>query len=61
MKKSRFEILRSVGNQFYFRLVGKNGKTISTSETYTTKANAKKGIFAHYPDGVCPFEIEDLT
>lgn len=43
--------------EFYFTLHAKNGKLISTGETYTRKSNAKKSIENNFPD----FKIIDTT
>lgn len=39
-----FELSRSSDNQFRFVLKAGNGETILTSELYTSKASAEKGI-----------------
>jgi uncharacterized protein YegP (UPF0339 family) len=39
-----FHLHRSSDNQFYFTLRARNGRVLMTSETYSTKAMAKKGI-----------------
>jgi len=42
---SQFEIFKSDKNaQFYFRLKADNGEIVASSEGYTSKHNAKKGI-----------------
>ncbi|EGR2797621.1 DUF1508 domain-containing protein [Vibrio navarrensis] len=43
---SKFEIRLSESNSqpYYFVLIAENGKVIATSETYTSKENALKGI-----------------
>ena len=40
----RFEIKKSVDNQFYFVLVAPNNEPIAKSEMYTTKDACKNGI-----------------
>lgn len=40
----KFEIKRAKDGQFYFNLKARNGGIILTSEMYTTKANAQKGV-----------------
>jgi uncharacterized protein YegP (UPF0339 family) len=40
----KFEIKRAKDGQFYFNLKARNGEIILTSETYTTKASAQKGV-----------------
>lgn len=41
-----FIIDKSKNGQWYFVLKGRNGETIVTSETYTSKQACKKGITA---------------
>ena len=41
-----FELSKSSDNQFRFVLKAGNGETILTSELYTSKASAEKGIAA---------------
>jgi uncharacterized protein YegP (UPF0339 family) len=45
-KGYRFEIAESRNKQFYVRFVARNGETMVRSETYPSKANAKKAIAA---------------
>lgn len=40
----RFEILRSVDNQFYFNIVSDNNQVVATSEMYTQKKSAVQTI-----------------
>lgn len=40
----KFEIKKAKDGQFYFNLKASNGKVILTSERYTDKSKAKKGI-----------------
>ena len=40
----KFEIKKAKNGQFHFNLKATNGEIILSSETYTTKSNAKKGI-----------------
>jgi uncharacterized protein len=40
----KFEIRRSIDDQFYFVLKARNGEVIATSETYHTKQACKRGI-----------------
>ena len=40
----RFEIKKSVDEQFYFVLIAPNNEIIATSEMYTTKQNCINGI-----------------
>ena len=43
-RATAFEVLPAKDGQFYFNLLGDNGKVIATgSETYTTESNAKRG------------------
>lgn len=44
-------------NQFRFNLVGNNGEKIATSETYTSKAMAKKTLKKYFPG----FSLVDKT
>ena len=41
---AKFDVLTSSDGQYYFDLKAANGKVILTSERYTTRANALKGI-----------------
>ncbi len=41
---SKFEISKASNGEWYFTLKAKNGEVIAVSETYKTKASAKKGI-----------------
>lgn len=41
---SKFHVKKSSNNQFYWTFVASNGETLVTSETYTTKQNAKHAI-----------------
>lgn len=44
---AKFELFKSNKNgQFYFHLKASNGEIIASSEGYTTKQNAQKGIEA---------------
>lgn len=40
----KFKIHKSTDNQFYWTLVGANGETLATSETYTRKEKCIKTI-----------------
>lgn len=40
----RFEILKSVDNQFYFNIVSNNNQVVATSEMYTQKKSAVQTI-----------------
>lgn len=42
----RFEIKRAKDNEFFFNLLAPNGEVILTSEMYTSKTGAKKGVAA---------------
>jgi len=45
MTESKFEIFKSdLNNEYYFRLKAVNNEIILSSEAYTTKQNAQKGI-----------------
>jgi uncharacterized protein YegP (UPF0339 family) len=39
-----FHLHRSSDNQFYFTLRARNGRVLMTSETYSSKAMAEKGM-----------------
>lgn len=41
-----FKIKRSRNGQYYFKLVGKNGETVLTSETYTRRYSCIRAIDA---------------
>lgn len=41
-----FRLQQSKNNQYYFTLRSVNGRVLMTSETYTTRAMARKGIAA---------------
>ncbi|MDB5344002.1 MAG: hypothetical protein JWP89_2379 [Schlesneria sp.] len=41
---AKFEIAKSSNSQFYFHLKAGNGEIILSSEQFTAKANANKGI-----------------
>lgn len=43
---AKFEIYKDKVGEFLFRLKAPNGEIIATSEGYTTKQNAQKGIEA---------------
>lgn len=55
-----FEINKSSNGQYYFVLKAGNGKTIATSEMYTTKDSCKNGIQS-VKDNASTAEIKDLT
>lgn len=62
MKKITAEIFKTKNKQFAFRFVHKNGNIISSTETYTRKANAKKSctnFIKAITDG--DWELNDLT
>ena len=40
----KFEITKSAGGEFFFKLVGENGKTLVRSEGYNAKASCTNGI-----------------
>ena len=44
MRRGRFVLKQNTHSEWYFVLKAGNGEIIATSETYTTKAAAKKGI-----------------
>ncbi|GAA4089571.1 YegP family protein [Nonomuraea sp. NPDC050663] len=53
-------VIKKASNGFRFNLVATNGKIIATSESYTTKANALKGIESIRTNAP-QAPIEDLT
>jgi uncharacterized protein YegP (UPF0339 family) len=55
-----FQIKKSSDAQYYFVLKGGNNEVIATSEMYTTKQSAQKGIRAIQTDAPGA-EIKDLT
>lgn len=55
-----FGINKSSNGQYYFVLKAGNGKTIATSEMYTTKDSCKSGIQS-VKDNASTAEIKDLT
>ncbi len=42
--KPVFQIMKVENGKFFFILIAKNGKCVSTSETYDSKENCIKGI-----------------
>lgn len=40
----KYQILKSINNQYYFILTARNGQIVATSELYSTKQACKKGI-----------------
>ena len=46
MENPKFQIFKGKDGQFYFRLRAANGEIICSSEGYTTKQSAEKGIAA---------------
>lgn len=40
----RIEILKGKANQWYWRMVSKNGKILANSETYCSKVKAVKAV-----------------
>ena len=43
---AKFEIFTGADGDYYFRFVAANGEKLLQSESYTTKANAQKGVNA---------------
>lgn len=60
IKTTKFEILRNVAGQFYWRYKASNGEIVAVSEAYTTKESCKNGIDS-IKNGALFAEIEDLT
>ncbi|MCP2352550.1 MULTISPECIES: YegP family protein [Nonomuraea] len=52
-------VLKKASNGYRFNLVATNGQIIATSESYTTKANALKGIESVRANAGAP--VEDQT
>ena len=46
MAKACYDLKKSSDGQYYFNLVASNGEPVATSERYTTKSNAERGIDA---------------
>jgi len=46
MKKTKIVVFEGGLDEWFFRVVAKNGKIVAQSEGYTTKRNALKGIKA---------------
>jgi uncharacterized protein YegP (UPF0339 family) len=56
----KFEIKKASDGQFYFNLKASNGKVILTSERYTEKSRAKKGIESVRKNSVNPKRFERM-
>jgi uncharacterized protein YegP (UPF0339 family) len=56
-----FHLHRSSDNQFYFTLRARNGRVPMTSETYSSKAMAKKGIWSVCGIACNATDIKDHT
>jgi uncharacterized protein YegP (UPF0339 family) len=52
-------VLKKASNGYRFNLVATNGQIIATSESYTTKANALKGIESVRANADAP--VDDQT
>ena len=59
MRRGKFEIRENASGQYYFVLKAGNGEVIATSESYTTKAAARKGIRSVRFNA--PFAKEDVV
>lgn len=44
MRRGKFELKQNTHSEWYFVLKAGNGEVIATSETYSSKAAARKGI-----------------
>lgn len=44
--RDHYEVRESVDQQFYWVLVAGNGEVLATSETYTRKRDAQRGVTA---------------
>jgi len=40
----KIEIFKGKNDEFYFKVLSRNGEPLTVSEGYTTKQNCKKGI-----------------
>ena len=58
---SKYDVRTSSDGQYYFNLKAANGKVILTSERYTTKANALKGIDSVRTYVAIPARFDPLT
>jgi uncharacterized protein len=56
----KFELKKASDGQFYFNLRASNGKVILTSERYTDKSRAKKGIESVRKNAANPKRFERL-
>ena len=56
----KFEIKKASDGQFYFNLKASNGKVILTSERYTEKSRAKKGIESVRKNAANPKRFERM-
>ena len=43
-KDKNFELLKSKNHKFYFNILAANGEIVGTSQMYTAKRSAQKGI-----------------
>jgi len=61
--KPIFWTFRGIDGKYYFHLRAKNGQIVLQSQSYTTKASAKKGIDAVEANGVTEsnFEVRDAA
>jgi len=58
---AKYDVLTSSDGQYYFNLKAANGKVILTSERYTTKPNALKGIDSVRANAAVPARFDRRT
>ena len=58
---AKYDVRTSSDGQYYFNLKAANGKIILTSERYTTKANALKGIDSVRTNAAIPARFDRRT
>jgi uncharacterized protein YegP (UPF0339 family) len=58
---AKYDVRTSSDGQYYFNLKAANGKIILTSERYTTKANAHKGMVSVRTNAAIPARFDRRT
>jgi len=61
MAKAKFVVRKASTGKFRFNLVGTNGKIIATSEPYSSRASAMKGIEAVKRHALDADVLDDAT
>jgi uncharacterized protein YegP (UPF0339 family) len=56
----KFQIRRAQNGEYFWRIVGGNGETMSSSETYPSKESAKHAISVVKANAATA-RVEDLT